>query len=74
VEIEGEIFYGKFVKVALNVLTARPVDEGTEPNVLTEQLARLFSVTPAELLARPRRVTLQRREDGTYVLNRGGNA
>ena len=72
VEIAGQLFYGKFVKVALNVLKARPVDEPTEPNVLTEQLARLHGVPPAELLARPRQVTLRRREDGTYVLSPGG--
>ena len=72
VEIAGQLFYGKFVKVALNVLKARPVDEPTEPNVLTEQLARMHGVPAAELLARPRQVTLHRREDGTYVLSPGG--
>lgn len=74
VEIPGETFYGKFVKIALNVLKARPVDDATEPNVLTTQLARLFEVPVAELLARPRKVALYQRDDGTYVLNRGGNA
>lgn len=74
VEIVGETFYGKFVKVALNVLKTRPVDNDAEPNLLTAQLARLFGVAPGELLAKPRRITLHRREDGTCVMTKGGNS
>jgi hypothetical protein len=39
----GEIVqYGKFVKIAMNVLKARPNDDRSEPNVLTGTLRALF--------------------------------
>jgi superfamily II DNA or RNA helicase/HKD family nuclease/predicted house-cleaning noncanonical NTP pyrophosphatase (MazG superfamily) len=42
VRVGGIVYYGKFVKVALNVLKARPTDDRTEPNVLTQLLRGLF--------------------------------
>jgi superfamily II DNA or RNA helicase/HKD family nuclease/predicted house-cleaning noncanonical NTP pyrophosphatase (MazG superfamily) len=42
VDINGRHLYGKFVKVALNVLKERPTDDRDEPNLLTVELARLF--------------------------------
>lgn len=42
VRIDNSIYYGKFVKVALNVLKARPTDDRGEPNVLTSALRLLF--------------------------------
>lgn len=42
VRIDKSIYYGKFVKVALNLLKARPTDERGEPNVLTSALRMLF--------------------------------
>lgn len=42
VAINGRHLYGKFVKVALNVLKERPVDDRDEPNLLTAELTRLF--------------------------------
>lgn len=42
VEINGRHLYGKFVKVALNVLKQRPVDDRNEPNLLTSELLKLF--------------------------------
>lgn len=42
VRIGKSIYYGKFVKVALNVLKARPTDDRGEPNVLTSALRLLF--------------------------------
>jgi hypothetical protein len=70
--INGELLYGKFVKVALNVLRLRPVDSRKEPNLLTDQLVRLFNCSLENLLDGRKTVTVHRRDDGTYVLNRGG--
>jgi hypothetical protein len=42
VRIDKSIYYGKFVKVALNVLKARPTEERGEPNLLTPVLRTLF--------------------------------
>ncbi len=42
VRVAGATFYGKFVKVALNVLKTRPTDDRTEPNLLTGTLHELF--------------------------------
>ncbi len=42
VSINGRILYGKFVAVALNVLKAQPSDARSEPNLLTEELRKLF--------------------------------
>jgi hypothetical protein len=42
VAINRRLLYGKFVKIALNVLKERPVDDRDEPNLLTAELTRLF--------------------------------
>lgn len=42
VTINGKSLYGKFVKVALNVLKAQPTDDRSVPNQLTEELRDLF--------------------------------
>jgi superfamily II DNA or RNA helicase/HKD family nuclease/predicted house-cleaning noncanonical NTP pyrophosphatase (MazG superfamily) len=42
VRVGGTVYYGKFVKVALNVLKARPTDDRSEANVLTRSLRALF--------------------------------
>jgi superfamily II DNA or RNA helicase/HKD family nuclease/predicted house-cleaning noncanonical NTP pyrophosphatase (MazG superfamily) len=42
VRINGEVLYGKFVKVALNVLKNSPIDDRSQANRLTEKLTRLF--------------------------------
>jgi superfamily II DNA or RNA helicase/HKD family nuclease/predicted house-cleaning noncanonical NTP pyrophosphatase (MazG superfamily) len=42
VRVSGRVYYGKFVKVALNVLKARPTDERDEPNQLSQLLESLF--------------------------------
>jgi len=51
VSINGRHLYGKFVKVALNVLKAQPDDARQAPNPLTDELRRLFGGT---LPPRPR--------------------
>jgi hypothetical protein len=51
VAINGRHLYGKFVKVALNVLKAQPSDARSEPNLLSDELRRLFV---GSLPARPR--------------------
>ena len=43
VRINGEFLYGKFVKVALNVLKDKPTDDRSVPNLLTAQLRQLLS-------------------------------
>jgi hypothetical protein len=43
VRINGQFFYGNFVKVAMNVLKDKPTEDRTVPNVLTQQLRRLLS-------------------------------
>jgi superfamily II DNA or RNA helicase/HKD family nuclease/predicted house-cleaning noncanonical NTP pyrophosphatase (MazG superfamily) len=45
VKINGRHLYGNFVKVALNVLKERPTDDRAVPNVLTEELTKLFEGT-----------------------------
>lgn len=53
VEINGRHLYGKFVKVALNVLKERPVDDRNEPNLLTSELIKLFGANvPAKAKVR----------------------
>ena len=42
VRIGKTIYYGKFVKLALNVLKARPTEDRSELNVLTPALRTLF--------------------------------
>jgi hypothetical protein len=42
VSINGKHLYGKFVKVALNVLKATPNESREEGNVLTEELETMF--------------------------------
>jgi hypothetical protein len=43
VRINGEFYYGKFVKVALNVLKIKPTDDRNVPNELTPQLRQLLT-------------------------------
>jgi len=55
VHINGEFFYGKFVRVALNVLKNRPTDDRKVPNELTPQLRQLLAKDAAGTLPpRPR--------------------
>ncbi|MFO0461114.1 MAG: DEAD/DEAH box helicase family protein [Burkholderiales bacterium] len=42
VRVNGIVYYGKFMKIALNVLKARPIDGRSEPNLLTRVLRELF--------------------------------
>lgn len=42
VALNGRHLYGKFVKVALNVLKSQPSDSREMPNLLTQELSRLF--------------------------------
>lgn len=51
ISINGKYLYGKFVKVALNVLKAAPSDSRDEVNILTAELELLFG---GRLPARPR--------------------
>jgi hypothetical protein len=51
VAINGKHLYGKFVKVALNVLRSAPTDSRDVPNVLTTELESLFG---GRLPVRPR--------------------
>lgn len=51
VSINGRHLYGKFVKVALKVLKAQPDEARHAPNLLTDELRRLFGGT---LPPRPR--------------------
>jgi hypothetical protein len=45
VSINGRHWYGKFVKVALNVLKSAPTDAGTNQNLLSQELRTLFGGT-----------------------------
>jgi len=38
----GTVYYGKFVKVALNLLKARATDDRSAPNLMTQILSNLF--------------------------------
>jgi hypothetical protein len=51
IAINGKHLYGKFVKVALNVLKTAPSDSRDEVNILTVELDALFG---GRLPARPR--------------------
>ncbi|MEN9315694.1 MAG: hypothetical protein RIS35_2087 [Pseudomonadota bacterium] len=51
VAVNGRHLYGKFVKVAMNVLKAQPSEDQAVPNLLTEELTRLFD---GRLPPRPR--------------------
>ena len=51
VAMNGKHLYGKFVKVALNVLKTQPTDSRGVPNLLTSELHALFD---GVLPARPR--------------------
>lgn len=42
IRINGEFYYGKFAKVALNVIKNKPSDDRSIPNELTQQLRRLL--------------------------------
>lgn len=58
VRINGRYAYGKFVKVALNVLKAAPTDDASTPNVLTEELRQLLGVADGDVRGRRLRVRL----------------
>jgi hypothetical protein len=60
VHINGEFFYGKFVRVALNVLKIRPTDDRNVPNELTPQLRQLLAKDAAGKLPPRLRVRLVR--------------
>lgn len=62
VSINGRHLYGKFVKVALNVLKSQPTDEADTPNVLTQELRELFGGVLA-----PRRRVRVTRQPGAAV-------
>ena len=49
--INGKTLYGKFAKIALNVVKAEPTDSASVPNRLTDELRALFG---GELPRRPR--------------------
>lgn len=51
VSINGRNLYGKFAKIALNVVKAEPIDSASVPNRLTDELRALFG---GELPRRPR--------------------
>ena len=51
VSINGKNLYGKFAKIALNVVKAEPTDSASVPNRLTDELRVLFG---GELPRRPR--------------------
>jgi hypothetical protein len=42
VKINDEYLYGKFVKIALNVIKTQPEDNDAAPNLITAQLQQLF--------------------------------
>ncbi len=48
VRINGQFFYGNFVKVALNVLKDQPTEDRSVANVLTKQLRKLLMPGPGE--------------------------
>lgn len=56
IRINGQYFYGNFVKVALNVLKSKPTDDRAVPNVLTKQLRQLLGQgsDDSDLPLRPR--------------------
>lgn len=58
VRINGRFAYGKFVKVALNVLKATPSNDGSAPNLLTEELRQLLAVPNDDVRGRRLRVRL----------------
>jgi superfamily II DNA or RNA helicase/HKD family nuclease/predicted house-cleaning noncanonical NTP pyrophosphatase (MazG superfamily) len=43
VAVNGKHLYGKFVEIALNVLKSQPSDSREVPNLLTQELSRLFN-------------------------------
>ena len=53
VALNGRHLYGKFVKVALNVVKAQPTDSREVPNLLTQELTQLFGgVVPSRARVR----------------------
>jgi len=60
VRVNGEFYYGKFVRVALNVLKVRPTDDRKVPNVLTPQLRKLLTPTGKSTMPPRPRIRLVR--------------
>ena len=60
VKINGKYLYGKFVKIALNVLKDRPTDDRSVPNVLSEELIQLVGTPGKRQSGRPVRVRFLR--------------
>ena len=60
VTINGKYLYGKFVKVALNVLKDRPTDDRTSPNLLSQELHQLLGSPAKRQSGRPVRVRFLR--------------
>ena len=58
VRINGRFLYGKFAKVAINVLKARPEEARSEPNLIGDELRRLFGLEGDEAARRRLRVRL----------------
>ena len=53
VSLNGRHLYGKFVKVALNVVKTQPTDSREVPNLLTQELTQLFGgVVPSRARVR----------------------
>ena len=42
IKINDEYLYGRFVKIALNVIKTQPDDNDAAPNLITAQLQQLF--------------------------------
>jgi hypothetical protein len=58
VHINGRFFYGKFVKVALNVVKEQPTDDSSMPNLLAAELRRLLGLAEGVKPNRSHRVRL----------------
>jgi hypothetical protein len=58
VRINGHFLYGKFVKVALNVVKEQPIDDGAVPNLLAIELRRLLGLAEGATPKRSQRVRL----------------
>lgn len=58
VRINGRFLYGKFVKVALNVVKEQPTDDGAVPNLLAPELRRLLGLAEGASPKRSLRVRL----------------
>jgi superfamily II DNA or RNA helicase/predicted house-cleaning noncanonical NTP pyrophosphatase (MazG superfamily) len=58
VHINGRFLYGKFVKVALNVVKEQPTDDGAVPNLLAHELRQLLGLAEGANPTRSQRVRL----------------